>query len=131
MKVHGKMEILGKLLGSLGLSPVAALPPLVELNAIVNCNGVLYKCSAIVSGVSSYTEVYVKPTLKTYRHTQLVSSKTWTVTHNLQSNTPIVQVYDNTYKELPYTALQSDSAGNVVTITFSANKTGFVTILTF
>ena len=88
MKVHGKMEILGKLFGGLGLSPVSALPPLVELNSIVNLNGVLYKCVANVSDVSSYAEVYVKPTLKTYRHTQLVSSKTWTINHNMQASTP-------------------------------------------
>jgi len=131
MKVHGKMEILGRLFGGLGLSPVSALPPLVELNSIVNLNGVLYKCVANVSDVSSYAEVYVKPTLKTYRHTQLVSSKTWTINHNMQASTPLFKVYDSTYKELAYTAAQSDSAGNVLTLTFSANKTGFVTLMSF
>jgi len=54
-------------------------------------------------------------------------SSTWVVTHNLDTNTPLVQVYDiNDYQIIPQTLRITDS--NTVTITFPTVESGHVVV---
>jgi hypothetical protein len=54
-------------------------------------------------------------------------SSTWVVTHNLDTDTPLVQVYDaDDYQIIPQTLRITDS--NTVTITFPTAETGHVVV---
>ena len=54
-------------------------------------------------------------------------SSTWVVTHNLDTETPLVQVYDvDDYQIIPQTLRITDS--NTVTITFPTAETGHVVV---
>ena len=54
-------------------------------------------------------------------------SSTWVVTHNLNTETPLVQVYDvDDYQIIPQTLRITDS--NTVTITFPTAETGHVVV---
>ena len=54
-------------------------------------------------------------------------SSTWVVTHNLDTDTPLVQVYDsNDYQIIPQTLRITDS--NTVTITFPTAESGHVVV---
>jgi len=54
-------------------------------------------------------------------------SSTWVVTHNLDTDTPLVQVYDsNDYQIIPQTLRITDT--NTVTITFSTAESGHVVV---
>lgn len=128
MRVLGAMDVLGKIKSILGLSPTKTLPQAAEVGTIVNLDGTLSKCVTMVNGISSYQPL-TQQAVTSYKHTQLVSSKTWTITHNLGSQTPIVQLWDNTYKSLAHTSLVSDAAGNTITVTLGNNKTGYATVL--
>lgn len=54
-------------------------------------------------------------------------SSTWVVTHNLDTDTPLVQVYDvDDYQIIPQTLRITDS--NTITITFPTAETGHVVV---
>ena len=54
-------------------------------------------------------------------------SSTWVVTHNLDTETPLVQVYDvDDYQIIPQTLRITDS--NTITITFPSAETGHVVV---
>ena len=54
-------------------------------------------------------------------------SSTWVVTHNLDTETPLVQVYDvDDYQIIPQTLRITDS--NTITITFPTAETGHVVV---
>jgi len=54
-------------------------------------------------------------------------SSTWVVNHNLDTDTPLVQVYDsNDYQIIPQTLRITDT--NTVTITFSTAESGHVVV---
>ena len=62
-----------------------------------------------------------------YKHTQSISSATWTVTHNLGTLTPLITVYDANYDViLPNTITSQNS--NETTIGFTYSTTGYVVV---
>lgn len=61
--------------------------------------------------------------IDTYLHTQQTSSDTWTITHNLNTGTPLVQVYDTTNKlVIPGDVEVTDN--NNVSVTFGTAVSG-------
>lgn len=61
-----------------------------------------------------------------YRHTQDTASTTWTITHNLDTESPVVDCWidesGTTTKILPQSVVATSPS--VVTITFSSAKAG-------
>jgi hypothetical protein len=63
-----------------------------------------------------------------YNHTQAIADTTWTITHNLNNQHPLVQTYDVSHAMLiPQSIVGSDA--NTVVITFSTAITGYARIV--
>lgn len=62
-----------------------------------------------------------------FQFTQATGSSTWTVNHNLNTSTPLVDVYDSTYNQLIPASVSSISA-NTTQITFSTAQAGYAII---
>lgn len=62
-----------------------------------------------------------------FQFTQATGSFTWTVNHNLNTFTPLVDVYDSTYNQLIPASVSSISS-NTTEITFSTAQAGFAII---
>jgi hypothetical protein len=62
-----------------------------------------------------------------YNFTQAVGATTWTINHNLDSQTPLVNVYDSGYNQLIPAGVTSTTA-NTTQITFSTAQTGYAII---
>lgn len=55
------------------------------------------------------------------------NQSTWVVSHNLNTNNPIAQVYDNdNYQIIPQTLRITDS--NTITVTFSSQESGYIVV---
>ena len=121
MKAAANLSVSGAINLQLGLLPLPALPSSSTVNAIVNVNGVLYKCITSSPLVFQLLDNKVVP--RSFTHTQAVSSKTWTITHNLNTLKPILQCYDQTNNLIAYNSAVATSL-NVLTVTFGANRLG-------
>ena len=75
----------------------------------------------ISSGVATW--VPLTNEINAYVHTQAQASTSWTITHNLQSGTPVLQIYDETNQMVIPDEVEPTSA-NAVTVTFGAAVTG-------
>jgi hypothetical protein len=62
-----------------------------------------------------------------YKHTQVSSSLTWVITHNLNFTNPIVSIYNNDNKVIIPKEIVSTS-NNVITVTFTEAVSGYATI---
>jgi hypothetical protein len=62
-----------------------------------------------------------------FQFTQATGSSTWTVNHNLNTSTPLVDIYDYTYNQLIPASISSISA-NTTQITFSTAQAGYAII---
>ena len=62
-----------------------------------------------------------------YQFTQAVTSSTWTINHNLNTLTPLVDVYDSSYNQLIPAGIQSTTA-NTTIVTFSSAITGYAIV---
>jgi hypothetical protein len=62
-----------------------------------------------------------------FNFTQAVGTTTWTVNHNLNTSTPLVNVYDSGYNQLIPAGVTSTTA-NTTQITFSTAQTGYAII---
>ena len=120
MKVAGKMTVAGASIQEGGLLPMSSFPALVPLGTVVNVSGILYKCTNNVGGKSVYENLDARPVK--YEHTQNVNSTTWTIVHNLNTLTPIIQCFNGT-SLLAYSSAFVTNA-NTVTVTFSRKNTG-------
>ena len=58
-----------------------------------------------------------------YEHSQTSSSATWTITHNLDISSPVVQVYDSTGEQVEPASIVATNP-NTVTVTFGSALTG-------
>lgn len=120
MKVAANLSVGGTMDLKLGLLPLATLPSSSAVNAIFNVNGVLYKCVTATPLVFQLLDNKVVP--RSYSFTQAVSSKTWTITHNLNTLKPLLQCYDAANTLLAYNSAVATL--NTLTVTFGANRTG-------
>lgn len=62
-----------------------------------------------------------------FEFTQILGSSTWTVNHNLNTFTPLVDVYDSTYNQLIPASVSSIDA-NTTQITFSTAQAGYAIV---
>lgn len=67
--------------------------------------------------------------LDTYTHTQTSASTTWTIDHNLNTTSPIVQVYDGTTQKLIIPDDVEVTSNNQVVVTLSNAITGRATVM--
>jgi hypothetical protein len=62
-----------------------------------------------------------------FNFSQSVSSNTWTIQHNLNTLTPLVQVYDDSYNQLIPASVSSSDA-NTTIVGFSSGRTGYAIV---
>ena len=122
MKVAGSLQILGSVKAERGTVPLTSFPLNCVVNTTINVNGIIYRCVSNTTGNNAvFTNMAAK--VVTYLHSQLVSSKVWTITHNLNTSHPLIQCHDSSMHLLTYSSAVETSS-NVLTITMSANKVG-------
>jgi hypothetical protein len=111
-----------------------------QVNRIIPLTGdSVYIQGAVIDSASfaltaSYAQSTVSASYATfagsvgYNHIQGSPSNTWTVTHNLNNQHPLVQTYDSSHVMLiPQSVSGSDA--NTVVITFSTSITGYARIV--
>jgi hypothetical protein len=64
-----------------------------------------------------------------FSYHQTSSAVTWSISHNLNTYTPIIQVYDDSYNQIIPASI-SGSSVNTVQITFSTAETGYAVLTT-
>ena len=64
-----------------------------------------------------------------FSYHQTASAVTWSISHNLNTYTPIIQVYDDSYNQIIPASI-SGSSVNTVQITFSTAETGYAVLTT-
>lgn len=79
-------------------------------------------CVEIEPGVLAW--VPLTPISSTYVHDQESASASWTVTHNLNTTTPIVQVFDPTDMSQVIPETVEPSSVNALTLTFGTAVAG-------
>ena len=77
----------------------------------------------ITTDATTDTVTIAKDVQDTYIHDQSVGATTWTVTHNLNNERPIVQCYDTTGEMIVPETITITSA-NALSIVFGASQTG-------
>lgn len=97
-----------------------------EKGRILFLNKRVWIAAEVVSGVVSW--IPLTNEIDGYVHIQESDSATWTITHNLNTGVPIVQVYDETHTMvIPDSVDPQDN--NVVEISFGAAMSGSAVIL--
>ena len=87
-----------------------------------------YVASVATSSYSSYAVTSSYATTVGYNHTQAIADTTWTITHNLNNQHPLVQTYDSNHLMLIPQSI-SGSDANTVIITFSTSTVGYARIV--
>jgi hypothetical protein len=83
-------------------------------------------CVEVVMGVPAW--VPLTSANNTFIHDQASSSSSWTITHNLNTVSPLVQVYDDSGSMIiPGEVIPTSN--NVITITFTTAITGRAVIM--
>jgi hypothetical protein len=80
----------------------------------------------ITNGIATW--VPLTNEINAYVHAQAVASASWNITHNLQSGTPVVQVYDELNQQVIPDEVEPASQ-NAVTVTFNSAMTGRAIVL--
>ena len=86
----------------------------------------VYMCVELSGGLPIW--VPLTNEINTYLHTQSSASITWTITHNLNTVTPIVQFYDST-NSMFFPASVDNTDNNTVTVTFGSATTGRAVVM--
>lgn len=63
-----------------------------------------------------------------YNHTEAVASTTWTITHNLNNQHPLVQTYDSNHLMLIPQSVSGSSTSTVI-VTFSTPTAGYARVV--
>lgn len=83
-----------------------------------------YALSASYASTSSYAFAFPD---QGFQYTQSIGSDTWNVVHNLNTSTPLVDVYDSSYNQLIPAGIFSVNA-NTTRISFSTAQAGYAII---
>lgn len=108
------------------LNMEGTFPSVPTVGRVVFVNKRVWICAEIVSGQPVW--VPLTNTIDTYVHTQSSTSTSWTVIHNLNTITPLVQIYDTTHSMvLPDLVTIVDN--NTVTVSFGGALAGKAVVM--
>lgn len=97
MKFYGNIDLTDNEMQQMVLATEVNFPDVPKVGRIVFKDKRVYICLEIIAGVPAW--VPLTNELDTFIHTQVSASDTWTVSHNLATTTPLVQVYDENYNQ--------------------------------
>lgn len=89
-------------------------------------NGQLFICTVVTSGVPTWVELTDE--VNAFLFTQASASTTWNITHNLNSESPVVQLYDSSGNQLIPNAVTINNA-NTLTVTFTSAQSGTAIVM--
>lgn len=126
MKMYGHMDMNENKLQRAALEVETQFPPNAEVGRIVFTNKRVYICVEITGGQQVWIPLSSK--IDTYTWYQQTAASTWTITHNLNTTSPIVQLYgsDNTMM-LPDSVEPTDN--NTVVVHFGTAAVGRAVIM--
>lgn len=96
MKFHGDINLQDNRIQRMVIQAETNFPPTPTPGRIVFKDKRLWICAEVVTGVPAWLPLTSQ--LDAFIHEQVTSSDTWTITHNLNCTTPVMQFYDQNYK---------------------------------
>ena len=125
MKSYGDINFLDNEIQRAVLQLETDFPPNPKVGRLVFKNKRVYIC---VENTGLPVWVPLTSEIDMYIHVQDVAATTWTIQHNLNTTTPMVQIYDTTHKMfLPDTVEAIDN--NTVRVTLSSAVRGRAVVL--
>jgi len=121
MKFYGDIDLRENELQQLVMQSETQFPEVPKVGRIVFKDAKLYMCVEL-NGVLPIW-IPLTNTINTFLHDQTVASTVWTITHNLNTVSPLVQVYDENHLMLIPDSVEPLS-NNAIRITFSNNQIG-------
>lgn len=126
MKFYGDIDLNDNQLQQIVIANELDFPVAAPVGTIVFKDKRLYMCVAL--NIADPIWIPVSDTINTYTHDQTTSSTSWSISHNLNSNYVIVQVYDDNHKLIIADSIALINA-NTITINFSNSITGRAVVL--
>jgi hypothetical protein len=121
MKSYGHLDLNNNQMQRMALQEEATFPNPPTVGRIAFKDKRVWICVEIVLGVPAW--VPLTGINSTHVHDEAFTSSTWTITHNLNTGSPLVQVYDNTGNMLIPEAI-TPTNNNVLVITFGTAMKG-------
>lgn len=126
MRFYGDLDVNENLIRNVVMNDDGAFQASPKVGRMVFNGKRLFICVEIVNGNPVWIPLTNEITTKTIRFD--VAATTWTVTHNLNSSTPVVQIYDADNQQIIPDSITISTA-NVVTVTFSSAMAGYAVIV--
>lgn len=121
MKFHGHIDLQENEMQQMVMRTEVSWPETPIVGRMIFKDKRVYICAEIVTGVPSW--IPLTNEIDTHLHNQIGSSDTWTITHNLNTTSPLVQLYDELNKMiLPNEVEVIDN--NTVVVTLGTAITG-------
>ena len=96
MKFHGNIDLLNNEMQQMVMQAETNFPDSPTAGRVIFKDKRVYICAEITGGLPVW--VPLTNEIDSHMHNQDSSSDTWTVTHNLNTMSPLVQIYDSTHK---------------------------------
>lgn len=121
MKFYGHIDLRENELQQTVFQTETQFPEVPKVGRIVFKDAKLYMCVAL-NGILPIW-IPLTNTINTFLHDQTVASTTWTITHNLNTVSPLVQIYDENHLMIIPDSVEPLS-NNAIRVTFSNNQKG-------
>ena len=121
MKYYGDINLNENEMQNMVLGIDNSFPATPKAGRVVFVNKRVYIAAELVSGTPTW--IPLTNELDTYIHTQNSGAVTWSITHNLNTTIPLVQIYDAAHKVIIPDSIEVIS-NNVVNVTFTVAQSG-------
>lgn len=125
MKSLGNINLMGNQLRNVSLENKNEYPTAPSIGALEMIQKRLMLCVSLDQGVPFWLPMSQE--LSEYRHTQAPASASWVIEHNLNTSTPVVQVYVDGQIVTPDEIIIIDP--NTINVTFLQPQLGTATLL--
>lgn len=126
MDIHGNINLKQNKMKQMVFQTETNFPSVPIIGRVVFKSQKLYMCVAINIGVPVWLPLTNK--IDTYVHTQASTAQTWTITHNLNTTIPVLQIYDENDKMIIPNQV-TPTSNNVMSVTLSAPMSGKAVVL--
>ena len=122
MRTYGHIDFQQNEIQNAAIQLSTDFPVTPVVGQLVFLNKVLYICAEIASGIPAW--IPLTNEINSYIHTQQTANTTWSITHNLGTGSPLVQVYDQDTNTLVIPGNVEPIDANTVNVTFGAAVRG-------
>lgn len=118
MNFLGNINLLNNEMQQMVMDIEIDFPITPEVGRVVFKDNNLYICANILNNIPAWIPLGNLP--NTYIHDQTTASTTWTINHNLNVVTPLIQLYDTNYTLIvPNSVTPVDNNTTTVTLSFA------------